>query len=219
MAFQLKLFNVPLINIGMASGSNMSEKAKRDLIARMIEEHKPGTVGQLAALAEAERALDEETLIQTVKGMVRDGSLKLEGPKYPIQSFPDYLFTLGVSSWFWATMAVTALAAVLALTPTGFFPVDVLRWGFGSLFLLFLPGYSFLQLIFPKQREMRKPQRYIFSIAVSLAIVIMLGLVLNYSGAGIRLATLLESIGSVTVVFAVAAAFRLYLLNRACGGP
>ena len=193
----------------------MSEKAKRDLIARLIGEHKPETVGQLSAIIKAEGAFDEETFVETVRGMVRDGSLKLEEPKYPIQSFLDYLFTLGVSSWFWATMAVTALAAVLALTPTGFFPVDVLRWGFGSVFLLFLPGYSSLQLIFPNQQEIRKSQRYIFSVPVSLALVIMLGMVLNYSGVGIRLATLLESIGSVTVVFAIAAAFRLYLLNRA----
>ena len=215
MTFQLKLFNVPLINIGIASRSNMSEEAKRDLIARLIGEHKPGTVGQLSALIKAEGAFDEETFVETVRGMVRNGSLKLERPKYPIRSFLDYLFTLGVSSWFWTTMAVTALAAALALTPTGLFPLDVLRWGFGSVFLLFLPGYSSLQLIFPKEQEIRKSQRYIFSIPVSLAILIILGLVLNYSGAGIRLATLLESIGSVTVVFAVAAAFRLYLLNRA----
>lgn len=192
----------------------MSEKAKRDLIARLIVEHKPRTVGQLSTLVKAEGAFDEQTFVDTVRGMVRDGSLKLERPKYFIHSFPDYLFTLGVSSWFWATIAATALAAVLALTPAGFFPLDVLRWGFGSLFLLFLPGYSSLQLIFPKQEEMRKSQRYIFSIPVSLAFLIMLGMVLNYSGAGIRLATLLESIGSVTVVFAVAAAFRLYLLIR-----
>ena len=193
----------------------MTEQAKRDLIARLIGEHKPETVGQLVALAEADGKFDEGTLIETVRGMVRDGSLKLGAPKYHIRSFLDYLFTLDVSSWFWAAMAATGITAVLALMPTGFFPLDVLRWGFGSLFLLFLPGYSSLQLIFPEQRDMRNSQRYVFSIPVSLAILIILGLVLNYSGAGIRLATLLESIGFVTVVFAVAAAYRLYLLNRA----
>lgn len=42
----------------------------------------------------------------------------------------------------------------------------------------------------------------------------MIALVLNYSNLEIRLVFLLESVGGVTVVLAVAAAFRPYLLNR-----
>ena len=193
----------------------MLERANRDLIARTIEEHKPSTVGQLAALVKADGALDEETFVETIKGMALDGSLKLEGPKYLFQSFLDYLFTLNVSSWFWLTITITASATALAMLPSGFFPLDVLRWCFGSIFVVFLPGYSCLRLLFPRQEEMRKFQRYIFSIAVSLAIVIVMGLVLNYSNIGINLLSLLGSVGALILIFAVAAGIRLYLLNKA----
>jgi len=193
----------------------MLEASKRDLIARIVEEQKPGTVGQLAALIKADGVLDEETFVETVKGMARDGSLELEGPKYLFRSFLDYLFTLSVSFWFWLTIAITAAAAVVAVSPSGFLPLDVLRWCFGSVFLLFLPGYSCLQLLFPKQEEMRKSHRYVFSVPVSLAILIITGLILNYSNVGIRLDSLLESIGAVIIVLTVAAANRLYLLNKA----
>lgn len=192
----------------------MLDRKKRDLVSQVIKDHDPETVDQLAALIQAEGALDEETFIETIKEMARDGSLKLEPPKYPIRSFLDYLFTLNVSSWFWFTIAITGLTAMLALLPSGFLPLDVLRWGFGSVFLVFLPGYSCLQLLFPRPLELRRSQRYLFSVPISLAMLILIGLVLNYSDIGIRLDSLLESIGSIIVVLASSAAFRLYSLNR-----
>jgi len=193
----------------------MLEREMRDLVAQMIKDHDPRTVGQLAALLKAHGAFDEERFTETVKQMVRDGSLRLEKPKYPLGSFVGYLRTPSVSSWFWSTIALTAVAVVLAISPSGFLPLDALRWCFGSVFLLFLPGYSCLQLLFTKPGEMRKSQRYILSVPVSLAILIILGLVLNYSNVGIRLDSLLETEGAVIVVLGVAAAIRLYLLNKA----
>jgi len=190
----------------------MQERGDRELIARIVKEHAPETVGELTLLAKDHSEFDEDRFLETVKEMVRDGSLGLRPAEYSIHSFLDYLFTLDLSSWFWLTIGGDALAVVLALLPTGFLPVDALRWSFGSIFLLFLPGYSCLQLLFPRLQDLRRSQRYLLSVPVSLAFLILIGLVLNYSGVGIRLFSLLESMSALTIAFAVAAAMRRNLL-------
>ena len=69
----------------------MRARADRDLIARVVKEHKPETVGRLASIVQAESAFDEDTFLETVKGMARDGSLKLRGASVPYPLLPRLL--------------------------------------------------------------------------------------------------------------------------------
>jgi hypothetical protein len=189
----------------------MVARTKRDIIVQTISEHKPTTIGQLAALIKEEQSIDEDTFIETINEMVKDKSLILDEPQYPIHSFLDYLFTINISSWFWVTITIIALTALLATSGSDILPVDLLRWCFGSLFLLFLPGYSCLQLLLPKDSEINRSQRLVFSIPTSLSIVILVGFSLNYSPLGIRLDSLLVSISAITLLLTIPAAFRAYL--------
>jgi len=74
------------------------------------------------------------------------------------------------------------LAAVILLLPD-----SVLRAALGLPFLLFFPGYTVIAAIFPKKDDLAGIERVALSLGLSIAVVPLLGLALNYTPWGIRL--------------------------------
>ena len=128
------------------------------------------------------------------------------------------------------------LVAVIALTVATVIVVVVpvinetpLRVGFGLLFVLFLPGYAFIAALFPEEGTGPTPEaeatdsdfgdrgidgieRVALSFGLSIAIVPLIGLVLNFSPWGIRLLPVLFSVAGFTLVAAVVGAIRRWEL-------
>ena len=182
----------------------------RTLIENALKSNHPATVAQLAQIVVADRVVDEVDFIETVKAMAQEGSLILQESTYEIESALDYLFTLTLSGWFWSTFAVTALALIAVAYTPDLYPLNMIRWVLGSFFVLYLPGYTLLQLLFPKGREIDRLERFALSIGTSLAIVPLIGLILNYTPWGIRLAPITASLAAFTIIMAIAAATRKY---------
>jgi hypothetical protein len=189
------------------------EPSIRTLIEKAVTKH-PATVGQLARQVQAENAVDELEFLETVKSMVHDKAIVLEGPSYDIETVLDYLFTITLSGWFWATLAVTAVSLIVVAVTPDVFPVNVPRWVLGSIFVLFLPGYSLLQLLFPKGPELDSLERFALDIGISLAVVPLIGLMLNFTPWGIRLIPIVISLAGFTVIASMGAALRKYWAVR-----
>ncbi len=124
--------------------------------------------------------------------------------KTPYASFAGYAFS-PISVWFWASVGATLLSAGLIFATSGV-ALD-LRYVFGSILVLFLPGYSLIELLYPK-RELDELTRFALSIGLSLALVPLAGLVLNYTPFGIRLLPVAVSLSGLTLVFLVTALWR-----------
>jgi len=186
-----------------------SEPSIRTLIEKAVTMN-PSTVGQLARQLQAENAVDEVEFLETLKSMVRDKAIVLEGPSYDIETVLDYLFTITISGWFWATLAVTAVSLMVVAVTPDIFPVNVPRWVLGSIFVLFLPGYSLLQLLFPKGPELDSLERFALDIGISLAVVPLIGLMLNFTPWGIRLIPIVMSLAGFTIIISIGAALRKY---------
>jgi len=119
-----------------------------------------------------------------------------------------------LSLWFWVTMGAVALSLGLISATSG--AALYLRYVFGSVLVLFLPGYSLIEALYPK-RELDELTRLALSIGLSLALVPLIGLVLNYTPWGIRLAPVAVSIAGVTVALSMVALKRkhdYYRLSR-----
>ena len=172
------------------------------------------TVQELARIVLAKTTLTEEDFIVAVRNMERDGSFTLQEPLHEIETPLDYLFNPTLSAWLWVTLSVTALAvAAVFLTPESF-PIVVIRWLLGSILVLYLPGYALLQLLFPKGSEIDSLERFALNIGLSLALVPLIGLVLNYTPWGIRFVPIITSLSAFVIIFAVAAAARKYLETK-----
>ena len=75
----------------------------------------------------------------------------------------------------------------------------------GLLLVLFLPGYSLIAALFPRRDDLDGIERIALSFGLSIAVVPLLGLALNYTPFGIRLLPILVVLSVFTVSLAVVA--------------
>ena len=140
------------------------------------------------------------------------GYLRFVDPDPP-QSILRYFFSSYVI-WFWLLVAaVTATSLLIYVTPKAP-PFIYLRYLFGSLFVLYLPGASLIELLYPKPSDLSQLERLALSIGLSLALVPLVGLLLNYTPWGIRLDPIFVSLSLLTLGLAAGAVARKYSLLR-----
>lgn len=102
-----------------------------------------------------------------------------------------------------------------------------LRIGFGLAFVLFLPGYAFVAALFPEDDEAVDPEhearsrsdrgidgieRVALSFGLSIAIVPLVGLVLNFTPWGVRLVPIVVAVSGFTLLSTAVAARRRWQL-------
>ena len=128
-------------------------------------------------------------------------------------SLTGYLFS-DLALWFWVVFSLSVLASVLVfLFPDDSFPLVYIRSVFGTVFVLFLPGYSLIKILF-SSKELDKIERVVLSIGVSLALVSIVGLLLNYTPWGIRVIPLTFCLLGLTLVFALVAVIQEYKIHK-----
>ena len=108
------------------------------------------------------------------------------------------------------TTALIALATLaFTLTPLSDLPV---RIPLGLLMVLFVPGYALIAALFPRRGDLDGIERVALSFGLSIAVVPLIGLGLNYTPWGIRLTPVVISLGFFTVAMAAVAYFRRTML-------
>lgn len=118
------------------------------------------------------------------------------------------------SWWFWVLVSVVALTAssiyVFPQTP----PYVYFRYVAGCLFVLYLPGVALIEALYPEKGDLQPLERLALSIGLSLAMVPLVGLVLNYTPWGIRLDPIYVSLASLTIMLAGAAVTRKFSIFK-----
>ena len=83
----------------------------------------------------------------------------------------------------------------------------------GIIYISFLPGYSFISYLFPKAGSINLSERLLLSFATSVAIVTLLGFILNYTPFGIHLEVMAIILYVFIVVFAILTLLRRRAIN------
>lgn len=125
-------------------------------------------------------------------------------PKTPLR----YIFSLE-SAWFQA-LTILLIATVLSVFYVKDPPLIYVRYVLGSLFVLYLPGFTLIETLYPRGDELEPLERLALSIGLSLALVPLVGLILNYTPWGIRLTPITLSLALLSEALAVAAVLRKY---------
>jgi uncharacterized membrane protein len=97
-------------------------------------------------------------------------------------------------------LATIALLAAILLTPNN--PARIVL---GLPFVLFFPGYVLIAALYPRRSDLDGVERVALSLGLSLAVVPLIGLVLNYTPWGIRLTPILVSLALFIAVCSAAA--------------
>jgi uncharacterized membrane protein len=129
--------------------------------------------------------------------------------------------------WPWVVGAIAdvALAVGLALATTLIVLlaplVEPARVGLSLTFVLLLPGYVLLAALYPRKDDLDLAERLALSLGLSIAVVPLIGLALNYSPWGIRLNPILACLTLFIVIAAGVAASRRLMLpsDEATGIP
>lgn len=92
------------------------------------------------------------------------------------------------------------LLIIILITIIVLFPSNILRLILASPFLLFFPGYTLMAALFTKKEGMGGIARVALSFGLSIAVVPIIGLILNYTPWGIRVEPALYSIASFVFI-------------------
>jgi uncharacterized membrane protein len=106
-------------------------------------------------------------------------------------------------------LAAPLVAAIPALS------ASVARSVIGIVFVLFIPGYAFIAALFPRKTTLNSGIRLGLSFGLSIAIVPLLEMALNYSRWGVREGPNLAIIALFVLVCSAAAALRRHRLGAA----
>jgi len=137
----------------------------------------------------------------------KKGTLNLSEAK-PSSSLANYLFNLE-NMWFWGTTVLVAFTMLIVFTVDSTLLIYV-RYVLGGIFILFLPGFMLISMLYPRGREIDELERLALSIGLSLAIVPLVGLMLNYTPWGITLTPIMVSLAVFSEAMAFGTLVRKY---------
>ena len=74
---------------------------------------------------------------------------------------------------------------------------------FSAIFIVYLPGFTIIEALFPSRSELEALERFGFHIGTSIGVVPLLGLLLNYSPWLLRLEPLMFTLTIFILTFAL----------------
>jgi hypothetical protein len=152
--------------------------------------------------------LNPSEAAQTVFKQMEAGEIRLVDPAPPT-TIQGYLLSL-YSIWFWLVAGgLISMALTIYVLPQRP-PVSWLRVGLGFLTSLYLPGYTFIEALYPKKDELEELERFALGVGLSLALTPLVGFVLNYTPWGIRLDPITVAISLLTLSFGFVGVYRKY---------
>lgn len=119
---------------------------------------------------------------------------------------PEHLFRDLIAAFLWLLIAVGCIYTPI-LNET------FLRIVFALPVVLFIPGYALIAALFPGKTEIDTLERVALSFGLSIAVVPLIGLGLNYTPWGIRLDPIVISISVFAIAMLAIAQYRRYVLS------
>jgi len=137
------------------------------------------------------------------------GKVRLTDPQPP-NDYIHYLLRLDYSLWFWTIIALTTLTILSIVLTNMVGYIIYMRYILGSIFVLYLPGATLIEALYPREEDLSPLERLALSIGLSLAVVPLIGLILNYTPWGIRLEPIIISLTLFTLSMTIIASWRKY---------
>lgn len=178
-----------------------------ETILKILKREEKLTLSELVEKLRVERGLRIEEAAKTVYVLWKKGVLNFSEPKPP-NTILKYALSLR-SLWFWI-ISVTILATVVIVFSVESAPLIYIRYALGSVYVLYLPGSMLIEALYPRGEDLEPLERLALSIGLSLAVVPLIGLVLNYTPWGIRLTPVTISLAVFTEAMAILALTRKY---------
>jgi hypothetical protein len=185
-------------------------------IIEIVKEKDPETVEQLIKLVQSKHSVPRQKILDAIIKLQNQGKITLKQPKSPSDFTINEYIVSPKAYWYWTIIALSLATTILVFTvPENAYPIVYARYILGSIFVLWLPGYTFIKALFPTEvpiktssENLDKIERIALSAGMSLALVPITGLLLNYTPWGIRLTPVTLSLLALTITCATVALLR-----------
>ncbi len=179
-----------------------------------LKKNGPTTVPKLYdALKIGNPTVTELEVADLVWRLVEVGQANVEDIPPAASSLRQYLTLWERNLWFYASLGISFMTVLVIYVVPSQSPLVVLRWILGLVFVLFIPGYVTVEALFPKGRELDGIERFALSVGLSLALVPLVGLLLNFTPWGIRLTPIVISLTILTVGLALVGLGRRFAVS------
>jgi uncharacterized membrane protein len=128
--------------------------------------------------------------------------------------FSTYLRTSAHTYWLTLIITLTSLIVVLAVSDVS--PLVFAKYFFGAILVLCVPGFAFVNALWPIRSKTESDAtigwltRAALSFVLSIAIVSIVALALDFVPFGVTLTSLVPALSALTVIFATIACYREY---------
>jgi len=188
----------------------MSEDEISTNILELVKNRSPETVQKLIELADQELGIPRDKALEQIIELENQGRLRLSSSPGSVPKELNAYLLSSHAAWFWIIVVISISTAISVFTiPEKAIPYVYIRYVLGSVFVLLLPGYSLIKTLFPT-REIDNIERTALSIGMSLALVPLVGLLLNYTPWGIRLTPVTLSLLALTTFLTITGLQREY---------
>jgi hypothetical protein len=175
----------------------------------------PQTNAELIALAKNATLCSENQILQTILKLQNEGKLTFIESSAPGTQRSIKNVNSNQTLWYQAIVAIAVITTITAFVINeDFYPWSYIRNILGLIFILWLPGYSFMRALFPSRFEpkdssiLNNAEKVALSVIMSLAIVALMGFALNFTTFGIRFIPIILSMLTFTLSFATVAVLR-----------
>jgi len=180
-------------------------------IIDLVKNEKPENVKQLVKFVHQKYPLKQNDVMNILVQLENEGRLHFVAKEALVSpSLKEHVFS-STPSWFWVTVALTIVTAIMAFTISeDAHPIVYFRYVLGTIFVLFLPGYTLMKAVFASKKELDDIEQIALSLGLSLAVAPVVVLFLNFTPWGIRQTPIILSLSLVTIAFATIGVMHEY---------
>jgi Protein of unknown function (DUF1616) len=196
------------------SENSIRRKVRAYIHERDVSGKNPNLLEGMVSDMTLELGYKKHQVIDAIRSLEQNGEISVQEQQQARPSLYNYSLS-PYSNWFWASLIATIVSLALVSVTSGF--ALYFRYFFGSLLILFLPGYSVVELLYARREESENKGSnsnlalvLALSVGLSLVLVPSIALILNYSPIGITLIPLTLALSAITLVCLVAALERKY---------
>ena len=197
----------------MRSNINLDESDIDQIILNIIKTENPQFANDLAISLQNKLKIPKRKALDYVSVLHKNGKIILKEESLTENSLIDNLFSNSFY-WFFGILIISIITTIVIVFDLSNFPIIgtafiLIRFVFGSIFVLFIPGYSFIKVLFPL-KEIDIGERISLSIIISLALTAINVLILNYTPWGIKTIPLTIGLLGISIGLSTIALVRTY---------
>ena len=178
------------------------------ILIQMVESRPNLRLWELVENVSNSQHVGRHEVIQYLYVLLEEGKLSIDDSE-PSEDVLKYIkSTYNVGYWILISLIVISTVSIFLLPQIP--PYTYLYYAASSLFLFYLPGYSLLEVIYPKVEDLSLFRRFSGSIGLSLALALLIGFMLSFTPWGFRLNSILASLIALTLTLASVAMVRKF---------